>query len=109
MAFGSVPFDRIEWTRGLPKTFRSSSYAERGFCSACGTPLTYQHGAGTISITLCSLDDPAVVAPGRQFGLEARLPWVRTLDALPGETTQEWMTHAGETPVTNYQHPDHDV
>src|SRR5437016_2092071 len=60
MAFGSVPIERFEWTRGSPKTFRSSSFAERGFCEACGTPLTYRHAGATISVTLGSLDDPAV-------------------------------------------------
>ena len=107
MAFGSVPLDRIEWTR-VPKTFRSSSFAERGFCEACGTPLTYQADGGWIAITLGSLDDPSVVAPRRQFGLEGRLPWTQNLDALPGETTQQWMARLGQTPFTNYQHPDHD-
>lgn len=109
MAFAAIPLERIEWTSGLPKTFRSSSYAERGFCEACGTPLTYQHEGGWLGITLCSLDNPALLPPRRQFGIEARLPWIQTLDALPGETTQEWMARDGQGAIVNYQHPDHDV
>ncbi len=32
----------LTWTRGTPKRFRSSEAVERGFCEACGTPLTFE-------------------------------------------------------------------
>ena len=38
---GSTP-PNLVFTRGAPTTFASSEIAERGFCAACGTPLTYR-------------------------------------------------------------------
>jgi hypothetical protein len=40
---------------------------ERGFCSACGTPLTYRRiESGTIGVTIGSLDDPEAARPIEQ-------------------------------------------
>src|SRR6188508_1292579 len=56
MAFARVPKDKLQWTRGKPGAFRSSSIVERHFCAACGTPLTYNYIEGpNISVTMCSL------------------------------------------------------
>ena len=53
MVFGGVRLDQLVWTRGEPKVFVSSSIAERGFCSNCGTPLTYRmFEHDRISVTL---------------------------------------------------------
>ena len=38
----AVPMTDFVVTRGAIATFASSDIAERGFCSACGTPLTYR-------------------------------------------------------------------
>ena len=42
MSFAGVPAADVTWTRGSLATYRSSTMATRGFCAACGTPLTYQ-------------------------------------------------------------------
>ena len=40
------------WTRSKPASFRSSTIAERDFCAACGTPLSYrQIGGPNIELT----------------------------------------------------------
>ena len=52
MAFASVKRENLRWTRGYPSTFVSSNVAERNFCSACGTPLTYHRmESGSIAVT----------------------------------------------------------
>ena len=67
----------LVFTRGAPAKFSSSEIAERGFCAACGTPLTYQmKGRKRISVTIGSLDDPAAFAPDEQFGIEAQAAWL---------------------------------
>lgn len=44
-------------TNGRLSTFKSSEIAERGFCAACGTPLTYRSlVADVLIVTLGSLD-----------------------------------------------------
>ena len=59
MAFGGVPNLSFVVTRGVLSIFRSSDIAERGFCAACGTPLTYRLvGGRSIGVTLGSLDFP---------------------------------------------------
>ncbi len=63
----AVTFERPE----AVTTFRSSEWAERGFCAACGTVLFYRYLAGTPEqavphLAYGSLDDPT----GLTLGLE---------------------------------------
>src|SRR5438445_1159075 len=67
MAFASVRREDLRWTRGSPSTFVSSNVAERNFCSACGTPLTYHRvESGSIAVTIGSLDTPNRVQQRRR-------------------------------------------
>ncbi|MCW5696094.1 MAG: GFA family protein [Bauldia sp.] len=117
-AFGSffaplagVPREAFEITRGEMAIFRSSDQAERGFCAACGTPLSFRYlTSKRIAISLGSLDDPAAVKPAHQYGIEARMPWFAELAALPGETTEDSDPKlAADIKSTSHQHPDHDT
>jgi hypothetical protein len=118
-AFGSffapltgVLREKFELTRGELSLFRSSDRAERGFCSNCGTPLTFHYvGRPRIAVSIGSLDEPAKVAPAHQYGVEARMPWFATLASLPGEQTTEEDDPALAATIasTNHQHPDHDT
>jgi len=91
MAFASVKRENLRWTRGHPSTFVSSNVAERNFCSACGTPLTYHRVAsGSIAVTIASLDAPEAVCPIEQFGIEGELSWISGLRALPAKRTEDW-------------------
>jgi hypothetical protein len=105
MAFTGGDAADLRWTHGTPSFFKSSDVAERGFCAACGTPLTYgRPDAETISVTICSLDDPARVQPTKQHGIEGKVPWVDDIVTLPGERTQDWMSQVGITSVQSRQH-----
>jgi hypothetical protein len=89
-ALAGVPKDQLEWTRGQPRLFASSSLAERGFCADCGTPLTFAyHQAGRLYVTIGSLDDPAAAVPERHYGIESQLPWLHIQDDLPREATED--------------------
>src|SRR6266849_10505491 len=91
MAFASVRREDLRWTRGRPSTFLSSNVAERNFCSACGTPLTYHRvESGSIAVTIGSLDAPEAVRPIEQFGIESELFWISGLRALPAKRTEDW-------------------
>jgi hypothetical protein len=113
--WGGVPLDKFELTRGAPAIFRSSVHAERGFCSDCGTPLTFRYleGDDHISVSLGSLDHPESVMPIRANSTESAMPWLAELAVLPGHTTSEWSAgfeHLLEdVRRTNHQHPDHDT
>ena len=83
MVFVRFPAHKIRWSV-QPETFASSNFAERGFCKTCGTPLTYQliDGPNT-SVTLNSLDDPAIVpAPGVSILTEQKASWLPDLDGM---------------------------
>jgi hypothetical protein len=96
MAFASVRHKDLRWTRGRPSTFVSSNIAERSFCSACGTPLTYYRvESGSIGVTIGSLDDPESVRPIEQFGIESELSWTSEVKALPAKRTEDWMRDYG--------------
>jgi hypothetical protein len=107
MAFARVKHENLRWTQGRPSIFQSSNVAERGFCSACGTPLTYRHvGSGNISVTIGSLDDPEPARPVLQFGIEGRLSWFGELDGLPAQRTEDWMRDNDIARVDSRQYGD---
>ena len=100
---------QLTWTRGERKRFQSSNKVWRGFCGDCGTPLTWEHDSGLMSVTIGSLDDPAAAAPTEQLGSPERLPWVDKLPDLPCREQTEPRIVAYLADVVSYQHPDHDT
>ncbi len=108
MAFAGVPVAELVWTRRTPKVFASSAVAERGFCGACGTPLTYRiHPRDRVSITIGSLDRPSDVAPRMQYGLESKVAWLDSVPTLPERGIVDFLGSAVR--VGSRQHPDHDT
>ncbi len=82
--------DRVEWTKGEPAVFASSSAAERGFCSSCGTPLFFRYKASpSIELTVGSFDHPETLTPAHHYGIESRVPWHVIGDALPRAATDQ--------------------
>jgi len=81
----------FSWTRGTPSLFASSNLARRGYCAACGTPLSFQYDTANARIytTIGSLDHPENVNLVKQFGVEGRLPWVKFCEEVTGERTGE--------------------
>lgn len=102
-ALAALPRADLAWTAGIPTHFQSSSVADRGFCVACGTPLTYESKVDPdrINVTICSLDDPGATHPRDQYGVESRLAWLDTLGSLPGFDTDT--KYDG---IVSRQHPD---
>jgi hypothetical protein len=105
----SVREAKLSWTRGEPKRFQSSNVARRGFCAECGTPLTYEAPDG-IALAIGAFDEPEEIAPAIQWGIEAKLPYVDDIPALPGEGTMaDPKAVAFLSGLVSYQHPDHDT
>lgn len=114
MAMVGSLLEHFSLTRGEQNWFRSSSQFERGFCSACGTPLFLRKIAGKgIGIALGSLDNPVLVKPVAAFGSQSRLPWLAEAVSLLGNTTaQEYAGTPGlhdAIGTLGNQHPDHDT
>jgi hypothetical protein len=110
-ALVSVPVHCLEWTRGQPSVFRSSPIVDRGFCSACGTPLFMREdGDPNYEISIGSLDDPNAIAPMKsQVGIESRVQWFDSMPTLPERTTEEDRTAEDLERLKSLQHPDHDT
>ena len=82
--FGSLPKTSLRFTHGTPHFFRSTPYAERGFCRDCGTPLTFRYlRSDWIAISIGSLDHPELVEPETHWGIESAVPWSTLHDGLP--------------------------
>jgi hypothetical protein len=110
--FASVRVSDLVWTRGARKTFQSSEHIARGFCGACGTPLTFEAVAGgqTLGLTICAFDQASAIAPELQIGLEGRLAWLDGINELPVRTPEQSAASAARfPPVASRQHPDHDT
>ena len=100
----------LEWTRGAPAWFQSSARVRRGFCAACGTPLTYQYEGSPVDVAICALDDPDAAIPVIQVGMEGKRRWCDSLGALPMPDAAE-LTRADALFGGNisHQHPDHET
>jgi hypothetical protein len=100
MAFVRFSADRVEWST-QPDIFASSNLVKRGFCSKCGTPLSYRQTSGpNISLTLNSLDDPEAVRPEMKFSAIMEVSWCCLLADLPGKE----MDVTNAPGFVNYQH-----
>jgi hypothetical protein len=116
-AFGSyfaplagVPLGDCAWIRGTPGVFQSSEAVERGFCRDCGTPMFFRYlDRDRISLSLGSLDDPSLVVPAKQYGIESRLPFVAGLCSLPGTRTEDDVPVGDRARLRSRQHPDSTV
>ena len=105
-ALKQVPRDAVTWTGAEPDRYSSSPIAKRGFCAACGTPLTYEgEGADGMDLTVGSFDDPGAFYPVSHAGVESRhAAWLDT-SGLPAERTdqnprivQKWTEAVGKLP-----------
>lgn len=76
--------DAVIFTKGALKYFKSSPFAERGFCATCGSSMSYRplepavskEWEGWILIECGSLDNPAASVPTWELGVESQMPWL---------------------------------
>jgi len=108
-ALVSVKTDCLTWTRGEPSRFQSSNIVQRGFCSACGTPLTFEWSDRVTDLAIFAFDDPADIVPVVQMATETAPGWVMDVGVLPHRPAEEREAAAAHyAAVVSYQHPDHD-
>jgi hypothetical protein len=106
IAFTNVRKADLRWTAAEPDYYASSPIARRGFCAACGTPLTFEYpGGDNIDLTIGSFDDPSIFVPREHFAIESALSvWLDT-SGLPGKrldqnpaTIERWVAATGALP-----------
>ena len=80
----------FSFTKGEPKYFRSSDWAERGFCVDCGTPLIFRDKTDAHAVYIATLDHPEEWPPTLgHSGMESRIPWDTIHDDLPCWNTED--------------------
>ena len=88
-AFGSfyaalVVVHDLEWTHGQPSYFASSNLSKRGFCSACGTPLSLENFDDALTeIATGTLDDPERAPPTLQINHRYACSFTDGIGQLP--------------------------
>lgn len=75
----------VRFTKGRPKTFTKTPGVERGFCSECGSSISYsdQGLEDEIWITVGFTDAPERFEPQAHGYWRMKLPWVKFADDLP--------------------------
>lgn len=74
----------VTFTKGAVTYFKSSPFAERGFCGTCGSSLVYRPTTPAVSsewdgwmlIECGTLDNPALYTPAWELGVESQMPWL---------------------------------
>ena len=90
LALKNVTKSAVAWDRAEPDRYRSSPFAQRGYCAACGTSLTYESdGHNQMDLTVGSFDDPYRFRPVSHSGAESMHEgWLDTR-GLPAERTED--------------------
>ena len=104
-ALVTVEVGQMAWTRGARSLFQSSDKIQRGFCAACGTPLTYEWSADRIDLAVFAFDDPSAVEPVVQLEPRKRPAWMDHLADMPARPA----LGGAATAVVSRQHPDRDT
>ncbi|QPQ56232.1 GFA family protein [Allosphingosinicella flava] len=105
LAMKNVKKADVRW-EGEPDYYQSSPIARRGFCSTCGTSLTFEFpDSANMDLTVASFDDPSRFRPVHHFGAESiHRAWLNT-QGLKEIRTEEhqglvdrWMKTVGKLP-----------
>jgi hypothetical protein len=83
----SIRAEQFTWVKGrdLVRTFHSSEFSAKHFCSVCGSSLitSYDNDPARISIPLGGLDQAPNNRPEGHFFVGSKAPWFEITDALP--------------------------
>ena len=107
IAFKNVKRSDVHWARE-PDYYFSSPIAKRGYCTQCGTSLSFQFADGeseNMDLTVGSFDDPSRFSPVHHFGAESmHRAWINT-EGLPEYRCEQhqalvdrWMKTVGKFP-----------
>ncbi len=85
LAFVHFAAASFAWIGAQPRWYRSSQYAERGFCPDCGSTLGMREEVLGDRVQVCvgSLDEPGAVSIQDHVWFGSRVPWFEIHDQLP--------------------------
>ncbi len=97
----------LEWTHGNRRLFASSNLSQRGFCGACGTPLSLENfDDDQVEIATGTLDNPELAPPTLQINHRFACSFADRIGSLPlpgDETIAE--NDAWNAKIISYQKP----
>lgn len=77
MTWAIYPQAPVTWLRAQPKWFRSTDFAERGFCPACGSPVAiHDFDHNTVDLPIVLFDNSDALRPVNDIWLQSRIDWV---------------------------------
>lgn len=81
-AYAGFERDKVRFTRGALARYASSPGVHRGFCSQCGSTLSYEGARWPTELHLHvgAFDDPAPYAPRGHAFADERLAWLHLTD-----------------------------
>jgi hypothetical protein len=84
-SFVHFPIDSFTWLKEQPKRYRSSEFAERGFCSRCGSTVAMHEEvlSDRVQVAIGSLDQPDRVAVNDHVWTQDQISWFDVRDDLP--------------------------
>lgn len=70
--------EQISWISGEPLEYASSENIRRGFCSGCGSSLSYRSTRypDYLTLSIASLDDPDLVGPNYHIHTQNQVSWL---------------------------------
>ena len=85
LAFVHFPIESFEWLGARPSWYRSSQFAERGFCSKCGSTLGMREEILSDRVQVCvgTLDRPDAIQLQDHVWVSSRIAWFEVMDHLP--------------------------
>lgn len=86
-ALAFVHFRRQDftWLHGEPTRYRSSEFAQRGFCPTCGSTLSMHEDvlSDRVQVTVGCLDEPQRVRIDDHVWTQEQISWFQIADQLP--------------------------
>jgi hypothetical protein len=102
----SFPGSAFKFTKGEPKYYHATSFAKRGFCVDCGSPLAFFYeGISNVWIWIGCLDRPedwpmtrdASWGHSVHWHTDTKVPWYEINDGLPQPTNVPAEEHVART------------
>lgn len=76
--------NRVNWLKAFPGKYITEDGVERGFCSECGSTISFSRpDREEVSVLAGSLDNPNEVEPMHHIFTEQKCTWVNINDNLP--------------------------
>lgn len=82
-AWMDVKKSQLTWQQGNPSEYTSSQAIRRGFCTSCGSTLSYRsiEHDNYISLAITTLDNPNLMSPNYHIYGEQQVSWLQLTDS----------------------------